>query len=49
MNHPIYTVQAVEIVAPYTLRVAFDDNTNQVIDFRPVLGGELYGPLQDLQ
>jgi hypothetical protein len=49
MDHPIYRVQAVEIVAPYTLRVAFDDNTHQVIDFRSVLGGELYSPLQDLQ
>jgi hypothetical protein len=49
MNHPIYRIQTVEIVASYTLRVTFDDNTNQVIDFRPVLGGELYGPLQDLQ
>jgi hypothetical protein len=49
MNHLIYRVQAVEIVAPYTLHVAFDDNTHQVIDFRPVLGGELYSPLQDLQ
>ena len=49
MDHPIYRIQAVEIVAPYTLRVAFDDNTHQVIDFRPVLGGELYSPLQDLQ
>jgi hypothetical protein len=48
MDHPIYRVQAVEIVAPYTLRVAFDDNTHQVIDFRSVLGGELYSPLQDL-
>jgi hypothetical protein len=46
---PDLQVQAVEIVAPYTLRVAFDDNTHKVIDFRPVLGGELYSPLQDLQ
>ena len=49
MSHPIHRVHTVEIVAPYTLRLAFDDNTHQVIDFRPVLGGELYGPLQDLQ
>jgi hypothetical protein len=46
--HPIYRVEAVEIVADYTLRVRFDDGSRQVIDFRPVLAGALYGPLQDL-
>ncbi|MDE2483882.1 MAG: DUF2442 domain-containing protein [candidate division NC10 bacterium] len=47
MNHPIYRVIECEIVGPYTLRVAFDDKTEQVIDFRPVLAGALYAPLQD--
>jgi hypothetical protein len=41
-------VISIESVAPYTLRVRFDDNTEQVIDFQPVLAGELYGPLRDL-
>ena len=36
------------IVAPYTLRVTFDDTTTQVIDFSPILEGELYGPLRDM-
>ena len=31
------------------LRVEFDDHTSQVIDFRPILEGEIYGPLQDLE
>jgi hypothetical protein len=35
-------------VAAYTLRVGFADGTEQTINFRPVLGGELYGPLLDL-
>jgi len=40
------------IVAPYTLRIVFDDAvfgniTEQVIDFEPILRGELYGPLRD--
>lgn len=48
MKHPIYKVRSVEILAPYTLRVAFDDGTRQTIDFSPVLAGELYGPLRDL-
>lgn len=47
MNHPIYRVIAFEIVRPYTLRVAFDDGTEQVIDFHPILNGPLYGPLKD--
>ena len=46
MNHPIYRVRSVKIVAPYTLRVGFDDGAEQTIDFRPVLAGELYGPLR---
>jgi len=48
MKHPIYKVRSVKIVAPYTLRVGFDDATEQTIDFCPVLAGELYGPLHDL-
>jgi Protein of unknown function (DUF2442) len=49
MTHPIYRVVSFESVAPYTLRIRFDDGTEQTIDFRPVLTGELYGPLRDLQ
>jgi hypothetical protein len=48
MTHPIYRVQQFKIVRPYTLLVSFDDDTQQTIDFRPVLAGELYGPLVDL-
>ena len=48
MKHPMHRVQAFEIVAPYTLGIEFDDNTRQVIDFEPVLRGELYAPLRDL-
>ncbi len=47
MIHEIYRVVSFEKVAPLTLRVMFDDGTSPVIDFRPVLKGELYGPLQD--
>lgn len=48
MNHPIYRVESFEIISAYTLKVRFDDNTEQVIDFQPVLAGELYSPLRDL-
>ena len=47
-GHPIYKVRSVKIVAPYTLRVGFDDATEQVIDFRPVLAGALHRPLREL-
>lgn len=49
MSHPIFRVESFRIVAPYTLRVTFDDATAQTIDFSPVLAGELYGPLRDLE
>ncbi len=47
MSHEIHKVARFEKVAPFTLRVEFADGSAQVIDFRPVLRGELYGPLQD--
>jgi hypothetical protein len=47
MSHPIYRVLTFEHIAPYTLRVQFDDHTDRLIDFRPILAGDLYGPLRD--
>lgn len=47
MNHPICRVTAFRIVGPYTRKVEFDDGLSRTIDFRPVLEGELYGPLKD--
>ena len=49
MNQPIYKVRTVEVVEPYTLRVQFTDDTEQVIYLKPVLAGELYCPLLDLE
>jgi hypothetical protein len=40
-------VRSFEIVAPYTLCVRFEDGTEQTISFKPILAGELYGPLRD--
>ena len=48
MSHPIHRVTRFDIVGPYTLAVTFTDGTQQQIDFRPVLHGALFGPLQDL-
>jgi hypothetical protein len=48
MQHPIYRVCTFRIVGDYVLGVAFDDGTEQIVDFRPVLAGKLLGPLRDL-
>jgi hypothetical protein len=47
MTHRIYRVTSLKIEAAYTLRVGFDDGSEQVIDFQPVLQGDLYGPLRE--
>jgi len=47
MSHEIYSVQAFEVVAPYTLRIRFNDGCIKVVDLLPMLRGELYGPLRD--
>ena len=47
MEHPIYRVMDFGIVSPYQLRVVFDHGHVQIIDFKPILTGEIYGPLQD--
>ena len=49
MSHPIYRVLGFQIVAPYTLRLRFDDGAEQTIDFQPVLAGEMYAGLFDLK
>ena len=41
MNHPLYRVCAVEIVEPYTLRVQFTDNTEQIINFNRFLPAKM--------
>ena len=48
MGHAIYRIDGFEIVGPYTLALQFNDGTEQRIDFRPVLEGEVFGALKDL-
>ncbi|MBI3958481.1 MAG: DUF2442 domain-containing protein [Chloroflexi bacterium] len=48
MHHEIHTVSEFKIIAPFTLRIRFDDGHVQVIDFWPILRGEMFGPLRDL-
>jgi hypothetical protein len=45
--HELYRVTDFEILGDYTLRVCFDDGSEQVIDLEPVLYGELWGALRD--
>jgi len=49
MKHPLCKVTSFAIAGPYRLRVWFDDGVIREIDFRPILQGELYGPLRDLR
>lgn len=46
MDHPLYDVVAFDYITDYTLRVVFDDDTAQTINFEPVLYGEMFGPLR---
>jgi hypothetical protein len=48
MKHAIYSVTSCEIVGPYTLKLEFNDKTEQTIDFAPILKGELLSALRDL-
>lgn len=47
MQHPIHRVTSFEQTAPYTLQLEFDDGLSRMIDFEPILRGELFGPLRD--
>ncbi len=47
MPHGIHKVTGFTLDAPYHLIVAFEDGEQRRIDFRPVLRGEMYGPLAD--
>jgi hypothetical protein len=47
MEHRTFRVIGITLVEHSTLRIRFDDDTEQTIDFTPVLEGEVYGPLRD--
>ena len=48
MYHELYRVTDFHIVGDFTLQVRFDDETEQKIDFKPVLYGQMWGPLRGL-
>ncbi|HKI86205.1 MAG TPA: DUF2442 domain-containing protein [Thermoanaerobaculia bacterium] len=47
MAHAIHRVTQAEQVGDFTLALTFEDGSRQTIDFRPVLTGEVFGPLAD--
>ena len=47
MRHPIYRIESFEQKGTYTLRIHFNDGLTRLIDFEPILEGELFGPLRD--
>jgi hypothetical protein len=48
VEHLMVGVSGVEIIAPYTLRIKFDDGAERTVDFEPVLHGFYFAPLRDL-
>jgi hypothetical protein len=48
-RHESHQVVQIEIVAPYQLRVTFEDEKTRLIDFSEILFGELFAPLRDMQ
>ena len=48
MDHAVHRVTKFSVAGPYTLAVCFEDGSEQVIDFKPVLHGALFRPLRDL-
>ncbi len=46
MSHPLYDLVEFEQIDANMLRVRFDGQTEQIIDFEPVLYGEVCGALR---
>ena len=48
MYHKLFKVTDFKIIGSYVLHLFFDDDSEQIIDFEPVLYGEMWGELRDL-
>ena len=48
MFHKLYEVVDYELMDEYRINITFNDGKSQTIDFKPVLYGEMWGPLQEL-
>jgi hypothetical protein len=47
-NYELFDVTDFAIVANYTLKIEFNDGSEQTINFEPILYGPMFGPLRDL-
>ncbi|MCP4416096.1 MAG: DUF2442 domain-containing protein [Chloroflexi bacterium] len=47
-DYELHDVTDFEIVSDYTIKLVFDDQTEQTINFEPILSGPLFGPLRNL-
>lgn len=45
--HPICRITEFECIAPYALRLRFNDGLESTVDLADALEGEIYGPLRD--
>ncbi len=48
MEHPLYDVTNFEPLDTHTLHITFDDGHQQLVNFEPILYGEIFGPPRDL-
>lgn len=46
-EHKFFRITGFSIIGLYTLSIEFNDGTEQVIDFEPILYGPVFGPLRD--
>lgn len=44
----LYDVIDFQIINAYTLWLKFDDETERIVNFEPILTGPMFGPLRDL-
>jgi tRNA U34 5-methylaminomethyl-2-thiouridine-forming methyltransferase MnmC len=46
-EHRLYRVTDFQIMGDFTLRIHFDDGSEQIIDFEPALFGPVFEPLRN--
>jgi len=46
-DYELHDVTDFELIGGYTIKIKFDDDTGQTIDFEPILSGPLFGQLHE--
>ena len=49
MHTRLYKITSFSLKDNFSIEFFFDDGTNKIIDFSPVLYGEMYGPLKNIE